>query len=79
MKRIELLVDQQKMFALTQDPDGSLFLEVATGGFAMENLVIRLTEEESRKYREEGRAYLNELAYEVQKNTSRFRGRMTTT
>ena len=42
MKRTELIVDKQRMYALTKNTDGRLYLEVVTNGFAMENIVAGL-------------------------------------
>ena len=62
--RRELLVDRRRMYALTAD-SANMYLEVAFGGIAMENVVVRLTEEEIGAYRQHGKEYLDELAHRI--------------
>ncbi len=76
--RRELLVDQDRMYALTQDDDGHLYLEVVVGDIAWENLVVPLSAEESRSYSEQGKSFLDDLAIRVTKTPSAFRDRATT-
>ena len=72
-KREEILVDREKLYALTRNHGGQLFLEVVVGGFAMENLVIPLTAEECQGYEKAGKEALDELAYRICKETETFR------
>jgi len=67
-----LIVDKKRMYALAEDSDGALFFEVVVGGIAMEAVEFRLNEEETRRYQLSGTEYLNELAYDVCKDASRF-------
>jgi hypothetical protein len=75
MKRKEIIVDRDKMYALTEDASGQLFLEVVVGGFAMENMVIPLSAEERSAYQTNGKSKLDDLAYEICKEPENFRGR----
>ena len=64
------------MYALTKDEYGKLFMEVVVGGFAMENLVIPLSEEEELKYRTNGKSELNSLAHAICQDLKTFRPRV---
>jgi hypothetical protein len=77
MKRKELLIDRDKMYALTQDSAGQLFIEVVVGGFAMENLVIALSKEEEAAYATGGKRELDDLAYKISKEPEVYRSRAT--
>jgi len=63
------------MYALTQDEGGHYFIEVVVGGFAMENLVIPLSEEEVRAYKTNGKSELDDLAYKICNETEFYRSR----
>ncbi len=76
MKRKEVLVDRDRMYALTEDASGKLFIEVVVGGFAMENLVIPLTADEQLCYRSNGKPVLDDLAYNICKEPEKFRTRV---
>ena len=65
IKREDVLVDQGKMYALTKDRAGQLFLEVVVGGFAMENVVIPLSNEEQTAYETQGKPMLDDLAFDL--------------
>jgi len=74
--RTELLVSQERMYALTVDEDGVKYLEVVCGGFAMENVAVRLTDEEVSAYERKGRLFLDTLASKVAKQRSFFADRI---
>ena len=63
------------MYALTCDSSGQLYLEVIQGGFAMENVVMPLSSEETRDYEERGKGVLDDLAFRILKQKSRFESR----
>jgi hypothetical protein len=75
-RRQELLVDPKLMYALTQSPDGQMYLEVLAGGFAMENLVLPLCSEEVEDYQRLGKSALDELALRLVKQRPRFESRL---
>jgi len=75
-QRTELLVSQEHMYALTEDEEGAKFLEVVCGGVAMENVVVRLTDQELSAYESEGRQSLGRLARKVAKQRSSFSDRI---
>jgi hypothetical protein len=72
MCREELLVDQDRMYALTRDSDGNLYLEVVCGGFAMENVVIPLTQDETREFERQGKSFLDALSLRICKDPSSY-------
>lgn len=74
-RRREVLVDQDRMYALTKTRDGRLYLEVVIGGIAMENLVLPLDEEEMARYTEEGKTFLDGLAAKIARAPSGYRPR----
>jgi hypothetical protein len=75
MKREEVIVDRDRMYALTRGTEGRLFMEVVVGGFAMENLVIPLLDSELRDYQHSGKVAMDELARQICKDTEAFRAR----
>lgn len=75
MERTRLLVDQQKMYALSQNEDGRYFIEVVVGGFTMEELVIPLSSEELSQYQSRGKVALDELSHRICKETTAYRKR----
>jgi len=75
-KRVEIYVDQEKMYALTTDSKGRHFLEVACGGIAVENVVLPLTAEEFQRYNKEGKDFLGHLAGEVRADRTKYSGRI---
>jgi hypothetical protein len=74
-KRKDILVDHGKMYALTQSADDILYIEVMVGGFAMENYIIPLTQEEQQQYDEEGKDFLDRLALDIAKAPVSFASR----
>ena len=64
------------MYALTSDEDGQLYLEVMTGGFAMENLVLPLSPSEEALYQANGKPALDHLAKKILKNRREFSERL---
>lgn len=76
MSRKTVLKDQDKMYLLSEDEDGRLYLEVVTGGFAMEHLVLPLTENEHAQYREVGKPFVDNLSYRMLKNRKKFESRL---
>lgn len=75
MDREEIIVDEQRMYALTKDNANQLYIEVVTGGIAMETIVLRLTEEERKSYSEVGKSFLDDLARDVCRATEKYRKR----
>jgi hypothetical protein len=75
MKRKELLVDQKNMYALTIDENENYYIEVVCGGFAMENLIIQLSDEEMKEYESKGKSFLDDLAWRICKNKSKYEDR----
>jgi len=75
MKREEVIVDREKMYAITSDLEGRLYMEVVVGGFAMESLVIPLSDQELSDYKKEGKPAMDELAYRICKEPEIFRSR----
>jgi len=75
MKRQEVFVDQDRMYALTRDSLGKLYLEVVCGGFAMENIVIPLNADEEKEYKDQGKSYLDNLSLKVCKDLAFYRDR----
>ncbi|QIF03622.1 hypothetical protein [Roseimicrobium sp. ORNL1] len=75
MKRKQLLIDHGRMYLLSQDEAGQLFLEVMVGGLGMMNYVIPLTEEEVAKYRANGKEELDLIALKVCKDWGDYRSR----
>ncbi len=74
--RRELLVNRDLMYALTEDRPGQLFLEVLCGGFAMENVILPLSQEERDAYAKVGKEVLDDLARRVAKERRRFSDRI---
>jgi len=75
-KRKEIIVDRDRMYALTKDKRGGLFLEVVCGGFAMENVVVRLSPDERRELESRGKEVLDDLALRVVKDRTAFADRI---
>ena len=71
----EILRDSERMYSLICTDAGDLYIEVVTGGFAMDICKMFLTAEEIRQFEEEGKDYLDDLAYRVsrQENAYKFR------
>ena len=76
MARTEILIDHHLMYALTSDETGQLFLEVAHGGIAMENLVLPLSREEGSLYKTRGKPVLDELAKSLLRDRKRYADRL---
>jgi hypothetical protein len=75
MKREDVIVDRNRMYAITRDSEGRLFMEVVIGGFAMENFVLSLSDSELRDYQQSGKSAMDELAHQICKDTEAFRSR----
>jgi hypothetical protein len=75
LKTRDVLVDHSRMYALVQDHEGRLYLEVTCGGFAMEDVSVPLTDEEKMQLEAEGKPFLDELAWRICKNPEEFRNR----
>ena len=75
MDRTPIVVDDQRMYALTKNDANQFFLEVVVGGMAMETLVIPLNEVEVASYAEQGKRFLDSLAVDVCRSTQEFRNR----
>lgn len=74
--RNEIFVDQDKMYALTSDDTGQLYLEVVCGGVAMENVVVALNSEEKQRYQSSGKDFLDEMAVRIQHSREQYAGRI---
>jgi hypothetical protein len=75
MRTVKLL-SQDQQFALTEDGDGCLFLEVLCGGFAMYELEIKLNDEEIDRFRVAGVASLASLANQIRRKSSELVDRL---
>ena len=76
MPETVVLKDQERMYLLLRLPDGDWCLEVTTGGFAMDVCRMNLTPEEAQRYREEGKDYLDDLAYRVARREKEYKNRL---
>lgn len=74
----KLLVDQEKMFSLTEE-EGEIFLNVVCGGFAMERLSMKMRPEEIEAYDKEGKSFLDRLALKICKQRSDYADRLKST
>ena len=70
-----LLIDSAKMYKLMKS-DTSHILSVVCGGIAMYEVKIVLSEDEVGRYQAEGERYVDELAYDVSKNESKYKDRI---
>ncbi len=68
----EVLRNDNKMYILFEDSDGSHVLSVMCGGIGMYEVKIRLEEADALRYTNEGEAYIEELAYDVARNSSKY-------
>lgn len=64
------------MYAFTKDEADQFFLEVVTGGVAMETIVVPLNKEEMMSYSERGKPFLDDLALDVCRETEKYRERV---
>lgn len=71
-ERQELLVDRDRMYALTRDGAGDLYLEVVSGGIAMENVVVKLNDYEAGQYVKDGKPFLDRLALDIARNREKY-------
>lgn len=62
----------EKHWRLFRGADGALCLGVLVGGIAMYELCIALSPEELARYEASGRAFLDDLAYDVAKHESAY-------
>ncbi len=76
MRRNEIFVDREQMYALTKDEEGKYYIEVVCGGIAMENVIVMLTNEEILSYQKEGKTFLDDLSWEICKNRKKFEDRI---
>ena len=76
MKRNVLIDDPNQMYTLVENEDGSLCLEVVCGGVAMELGTMPLNDDEVRQYQEEGKTYLDDLAYRAARREGDYRTRL---
>jgi hypothetical protein len=65
--REQILIDRERWYLLSKDREGNLYLEVVVGGFAMEEVVLPLSLEETAAYEKSGKNYLDILALRVNK------------
>jgi hypothetical protein len=70
----ELIRDVDRMYKLFQD-ENELVLAVVCGGVGMFEVKVVLNDIEKSKYEELGRPYLDNLAYDIGKNTSKYEER----
>lgn len=73
-KRI-LIQDDDRWYALVEEDDGTIALQVVSGGFAMYMMDIPLNEEELQAYREEGASYIRRLAANISAKPSNYHHR----
>jgi hypothetical protein len=77
MPQKELFTDHDRWYSLAEDEDG-LLLAVVSGGVAMFEVRIRLSQDEADAYRQHGKSYLDELARTIAYSPSRYRDRWIT-
>ena len=76
MNRKDIFIDQANMYSFSQDENGDFYLEVVSGGFAMEHLVMKLNKDELDRYSEIGKSYLDSLSIEVVRNKLNYLDRI---
>ena len=63
-------------YDLFEESDGSLVISVVCGTIGLYEARVRLNDEETRRYQEEGEAYLDDLATRIRKEESKYKSRM---
>jgi len=74
-KRKDIIVDHERMYSVTSDGEGQLFLEIVYGGFAMDILIMPLSREEVLEFEARGKPALDDLRLRVLKDRARFEAR----
>jgi hypothetical protein len=72
----EIIKNVEKMFSLDCDDLGHYILSAMCGGVGMYEVSILLDAEEVERFRIEGNAFIEELAYDVVRNTSKYKDRI---
>lgn len=63
--RSQVFVDRERWYSLSVDDRGRLFLEVATGGSAIEEVTVELSDEQMKEYEQRGKSFLDVLALKI--------------
>ena len=71
----ELLRNMDRMYKLYEDGE-QLVLSVVCGGIGMFEAKVVLTDGEKADYEEQGESYLDDLAYDIGKDQSKYADRM---
>lgn len=64
-----IFTDQKNRYQLCQDEIGNLYISVVCGGIGLYEIKFKLNEEEVEYYRKFGKKSLDDLSYNVAKNT----------
>ena len=68
-------IDRSHYFWILSSSEEELFLSVTCGRSAVFSVEITLTKHEKKRYKQQGRDYLDILAYQVQDRPSHYRNR----
>jgi hypothetical protein len=60
--------DQDRMYELSKADNGDIVLNVVAGGIGMYEIALTLSAEELARYNEEGKSFIDVLAYDVARN-----------
>jgi hypothetical protein len=71
-----LVENDAQGYALFENDDGHLRLEVLCGGIGMYVAKIILSDEEIRVFRERGSEFVEKLAYDVSTDSAKYKPRM---
>jgi hypothetical protein len=71
----EVLKNTDKMFSLELDDVGRYVLHTMSGGVGMFEVSLILDSEEVQRFEVEGSSFIEDLAYEVGRNMSKYENR----
>ena len=71
----EVLKNKDKMFSLELDDFGRYILHTMSGGIGMFEVRMHWDSEEVQRFEAEGSLFIEDLAYEVGRNTSKYEDR----
>ncbi|MEM1243285.1 MAG: hypothetical protein AAGG80_00525 [Pseudomonadota bacterium] len=69
MSEREIFVDSKNMYCLLEDNNGNLLIEVVCGTIGLYEVKFKLNDKELESYKRLGKQSLDDLAYDVAKNT----------
>ena len=72
----EVLKNTEKMFSLDLDDQDRYILSTMCGGVGMYEVCIVLDSNEVERFHTDGSAFIEELAYEIGRNTSKYKNRI---